>query len=77
MGSVTQALADYSLYEETKTIVKNSGMKIMFKQSRMDRDYVKAATPLTEAQLDEVMRLGGATDANGAIDGSRKVSVFL
>lgn len=77
MGSVTQALADYSLYEETKTIVKNSGMKIMFKQSRMDRDYVKAATPLTEAQLDEVMRLGGATDANGAIDGSRKGECVL
>ena len=33
--TITQALTDYAQYEETKAIVKNSAMKILFKQDIM------------------------------------------
>ena len=38
----------------------------------MDANFIREVTPLTESQLDQVMRLGGTVDANGDIDKSRK-----
>lgn len=70
--TITQALADYNTYEETRTIVKNSSMKIMYKQARMDREFLSEVTPLTESQIETVLLLGGTVDANGQIDKSRK-----
>ena len=55
----TQALADFDAYEETRAIVKNSAMKLLFKQDFLDRDYIKKATPLTDSQIEEVLALGG------------------
>lgn len=72
MITITQALADYNAYEETKAIVKNTAMKILYKQAKMDANFIREVTPLTESQLDQVMRLGGTVDANGDIDKSRK-----
>ena len=72
MITITQALADYNAYEETKAIVKNTAMKILYKQAKMDAKFIREVTPLTESQLDQVMRLGGTVDANGDIDKSRK-----
>lgn len=77
MCTITQALADYNQYDETRAIVKNTAMKIMFKQSRMDEDFVRSVTPLTEAQIDRVMRLGGTADVNGVIERSRKGECVL
>lgn len=70
--TITQALADYKAYEEIKSIVKNSAMIFLYKQAKMDADFIREVTPLTESQLDQVMRLGGTVDANGNIDKSRK-----
>ena len=58
----TQALADFDGWKETKAIVKNSAMKLLFKQDFLDRDYIKKATPLSDSQLDEVLSLGGDPD---------------
>lgn len=72
MATITQALADYNQYEETKAIVKNSCMKILYKQAKMDAQFISEVTPLTPSQIDAVMQLGGTVDANGEIDKSRK-----
>lgn len=70
--TITQALADYNVCEKTKAIAKNSAMKILYKQARMDTSFIREVTPLTESQLDAVMSLSGSADANGEFDNSRK-----
>lgn len=57
--SITQALADYGNYEETKAIVKNATAIFLFKQDYQDRDYLKQTTPLTDSQINRVLSLGG------------------
>lgn len=70
--TITQAFADYNVCKETQAIAKNSAMKILYKQARMDTSFVREVTPLTESQLDAVMSLSGSADANGEYDNSRK-----
>lgn len=65
MWSATQALADYNVSEETKAIIKNSATLVLLKQARMDAKFLKEVTPLTDAQLSELMSLGGSLDKSG------------
>ena len=57
--SISQALADYSGYEETKAIIKNSTAIFLFKQDYQDREFLKEVTPLTDSQISRVLTLGG------------------
>ena len=60
--TATQALTDYDGYEETKAIVKNAVTKILFRHDIKDRNFLRANTPLTDSQIDEVVSLGGDYD---------------
>lgn len=73
--TATQALADYDGYEETKAIVKNATTKILFRQDIKDRQFLRENTPLTESQIDEVLRLGGDYDEDSGA--SRKGEMCL
>ena len=77
MITVTQALVDYNVNEETRAILKNSAMKIIFKQDKMDSDFVKKVTPLTDIQLERIMGMGGGKNALGEYDDSRKGELCL
>ena len=57
--TATQALADYRGYEDTEAIVKNAAVIFLLKQSIQDRSFLKDATCLTDAQINEVFNLGG------------------
>lgn len=57
--SISQALADYNGYEDTKAIVKNSSAIFLFKQDYQDRAFLKEVTPLTDSQIERVLTLGG------------------
>lgn len=57
--SITQALADYNGFEETKAIIKNSSAIFLFKQDYQDREFLKEVTPLTDSQVSRVLSLGG------------------
>ncbi|MEE0218154.1 MAG: hypothetical protein U0H95_11525 [Lachnospira sp.] len=70
--TITQALTDYAQYEETKAIVKNSAMKILFKQDIMDSDFIRKVTPLTETQIMQVTQLGGTVGIDGQVEEKRK-----
>lgn len=72
MVTATQALADYEKYEETKAIVKNSAMKILFKQDIMDSAYIRNVTKLTETQISQVTQLGGTIGLGGSAEKKRK-----
>lgn len=72
MCTVTQALTDYDRYEETRAIVKNSSMKILFKQDIMDTEYIQKVTPLTNAQISRVTQLGGSKGDDKQFDDRRK-----
>ena len=74
---MTQALVDYNVNEETRAILKNSAMKIIFKQDKMDSDFVKKVTPLTDIQLKRIMGMGGGKNALGEYDDSRKGELCL
>ena len=59
-------------YEETKAIVKNSAMKIMFKQDIMDSAYIRTVTKLTATQISQVTQLGGTIGLGGSAEKKRK-----
>lgn len=60
--TISQALADYAGYEETKAIIKNSSSIFLFKQNYQDRDFLKNTTSLTDSQVSRVLSLGGDLD---------------
>lgn len=68
--TITQALVDYALYKETQAMVSNAASIFLFKQAHQDREYLKTATPLTDAQIEEVLSLGGDALMLGADEGS-------
>lgn len=57
--SATQALSNYHMYEETKTLLKNTATVVMLKQDTMDRKFLQENTVLTDAQVETVLSLGG------------------
>ena len=59
--TITQTLSDYGQWEETKTILKMSACKLIFKHDFQDKDYLLKNTVLTEYQADRIMSLGGST----------------
>lgn len=77
MVTLTQALADYNVNEDTKAILKNSSMKVIFKQDKMDTKFIKETTPLTDTQIERIMSLGGGKNALGEYDDNRKGELCL
>lgn len=56
---LTQAIVDFKYYKETESILKQSSMKLVFKQDSMDEDYIKKALNITDSQLQRILSLGG------------------
>lgn len=68
--TLTQALADYDAYEETRAILKQTVSLFLLKQPPQDRDYILKATCLTPSQVDRVISQGG--DPNEKVDTRNK-----
>lgn len=58
--TITQSLADYGQWEETKTIAKLSVCKLLFKHDFQDEQYLLDNTVLTKFQTERIMMLGGS-----------------
>lgn len=68
--TLTQALADYEPYEETRVMLKQTVSLFLLKQPPQDRKYILDATCLTPSQVDRVISLGG--DPNERVDERNK-----
>lgn len=56
----SQTLSEYKNYPETQAILKQATSKFIFKQDVQDREYLKSALDLTDAQVEYITtRLGG------------------
>lgn len=78
MCTCVQALADYNVNDDTRAMVKNSSMKIMFKQDIMDMGFISEVTPLTDIQISRVTMLGGKKDMmTQQVNNSRKGELCL
>lgn len=55
----TQSLAEYNRYEETKSILRNAAVKMVYKQDYQDREYIMKTLNLTDSQVDRILSLGG------------------
>lgn len=73
--SITQALKNFDKYPESQDIIKNATTIMLLKQDIMDRDFLKKATPLTDAEIDKVISQGG--DPDDKDDDSRKGELCL
>lgn len=70
MWTLTQALADYKPYEETRSILKQTTSLFLLKQPSVDREYILKSTCLTPSQVDRVINQGG--DPNERVDERNK-----
>ena len=62
----TQSLAEYDRYEETKSILRNAAVKLIYKQDYQDRAYLMKTLNLTDSQVDRILELGGdVADSTG------------
>lgn len=59
---ITQNVTDFDMSQTTKDIFKQAATKIIFKQERQDRDRIKEVLSMTDAQVDELLTLGGTGD---------------
>lgn len=74
--TITQELTDYKGSKDTEAILKQSTAKFILKQDFQDRSYIAEVTPLTEGQIDRLLRLGGDPSDKEASD-ARKGEVCL
>lgn len=74
--TITQELTDFKGSKETEAIIKQSTAKFILKQDFQDRDYIAKATPLTDGQIDRLLKLGGDPNDKEASD-ARKGEVCL
>lgn len=73
----TQALSDFKLYEETKTIVQQSPMIFLLRQDAQDREYLAEATPLSPGQLMRLFQLGGTVGKSGSVAKKGQVCMII
>lgn len=73
---LTQAIADFKGFKETESILKQSAMKLIFKQDGMDEEYLKDTLKLTDSQVNRIISLGGNVKNRGS-DSARKGEVCI
>ena len=56
----TQSLSEFHRYDETKTILEQTNIKLVFKQE--DRKFILENLPITPSQADQIVALGGDPD---------------
>lgn len=61
---VVHACKDFDRYKSTETIFKLTDVKFVFKQSRLDDEYLKKALPLSDVQRKRLYSLNGVKEAN-------------
>lgn len=76
---LTQAIADFRHYKETESILKQSAMKLVFKQDAMDADYIQTVLQITDSQVQRILDLGGdiRTVSNKRQGAARKGEVCI
>lgn len=75
--SITQAVTDFLEYAETKAIVKNSSVQLIFKQDGMDKEYLEQIEGLTSNHITRILSLGGESDQSGKFSDARKGEVCI
>ena len=56
--AATQSLKDFSMYEETEAILKNSDTLFIFRHDPLDREYLQNNTELSDSQIEKIFSLG-------------------
>lgn len=56
---IAQSIVDYYRYDETRAMLSNSSVKILFKHDPTDRDELVNKVKLSESEATRVLRLGG------------------
>lgn len=56
-------------------IIKNIGLFILFKQSKIDADFIRKNITVTEAELQQIFELGGSIDENNKV--ARKGEFYI
>lgn len=59
---ITQNLTDYDYYKETRDMLKQCAIKMVFKQDSSDREHIKKVLDLTDSQVNKLLDLGGTGD---------------
>lgn len=72
--AITQSILDFDGFEETRTILKQSTSKFLFRQDLGDKDFMLEYTPLTSSQVERVCSLGESDETD---DDSRRGEVCL
>ena len=75
MWICTQALKDFDMSDDTKTILRNVCSIFMLKQSGLDREFLLQQPALTPTMVSKILALGG--DPNDIEDKSHKGEVCL
>lgn len=58
----TQHLVEFDRYDETKSILGNATTKFVFQQDAGDKEYLKKELELTDAEVKQLLDLGGTGD---------------
>lgn len=69
--TITQELTDFKGSKDTEAILKQSTAKFILKQDFQDRNYIAEVTPLTDGQIDRLLKLGGDPSDKEASDARR------
>lgn len=56
--AATQSIKDFSMYEETEAILKNSDTLFIFRHDPLDRKFLQDNTELSDSQIEKIFSLG-------------------